>query len=138
MSPANTLFQLYDNVEVFVMFIGYPRSSHSLMGSLLDAHPEIIIPHEYHLIGMWERYKSPDVIKHNLQKYLLFHDLHKLSKTQALFGIRGKNYVLNRQHFYSYHVPNSWQGGYKGKIKVNRYSRAIIPNENDWVLLTSC
>ncbi len=25
------------------MFIGYPRSGHSLVGSLLDAHPNIIV-----------------------------------------------------------------------------------------------
>ena len=28
------------------MFIGYPRSGHSLIGVLLDAHPNTIISHE--------------------------------------------------------------------------------------------
>jgi len=36
----------FDNVDRFVMFVGFPRSSHSLVGSLLDAHPEACIAHE--------------------------------------------------------------------------------------------
>lgn len=31
-----------------ILFIGYARSGHSLVGSLLDAHPEIAISHELH------------------------------------------------------------------------------------------
>jgi hypothetical protein len=33
-------------VETYCMFIGYPRSGHSLTGSLLDAHEEMTIAHE--------------------------------------------------------------------------------------------
>ena len=36
----------FDTVNTYCMFIGYPRSSHSLMGSLIDAHPNAIIAHE--------------------------------------------------------------------------------------------
>ncbi|PSP19753.1 MAG: sulfotransferase family protein [Cyanobacteria bacterium SW_5_48_44] len=36
----------FQNVDKYCMFIGYPRSGHSLVGSLLDAHPNIIIAHE--------------------------------------------------------------------------------------------
>ena len=28
------------------MFVGYPRSGHSLIGSLLDAHPNMLVAHE--------------------------------------------------------------------------------------------
>lgn len=50
------LHELYNDIETFVMFIGYPRSSHSLVGSILDAHPEIIISNEYHIIQRWNIY----------------------------------------------------------------------------------
>jgi Sulfotransferase family len=33
-------------VERFCFFIGYPRSGHSLIGSLIDAHPEVVIANE--------------------------------------------------------------------------------------------
>ena len=36
----------FKTVEKYCMFIGYPRSGHSLIGALLDAHPNIIIAHE--------------------------------------------------------------------------------------------
>ena len=36
----------FDDVRTFCMFIGYPGSGHSLIGALLDAHPNIIIAHE--------------------------------------------------------------------------------------------
>ncbi|HRZ42278.1 MAG TPA: sulfotransferase [Bacteroidales bacterium] len=36
----------FAGVEKFVLFAGYPRSGHSLVGALMDAHPEIIISHE--------------------------------------------------------------------------------------------
>ncbi|SDF57903.1 Sulfotransferase family protein [Limimonas halophila] len=36
--------------ERFVVFIGQSRSGHSLVGSLLDAHPEIAIAHEMHAL----------------------------------------------------------------------------------------
>jgi phage terminase large subunit-like protein len=36
----------FHDVGVFCIFIGYPRSGHSLVGSLLNAHPEVIISHE--------------------------------------------------------------------------------------------
>jgi len=34
--------------ERFVFFVGYSRSGHSLVGSLLDAHPDVAISHELH------------------------------------------------------------------------------------------
>ena len=36
----------FEKLQAYCMFIGYPRSGHSLVGSLLDAHPNIIIAHE--------------------------------------------------------------------------------------------
>ena len=32
----------YKNIEKFCFFIGYPRSGHSVVGSILDAHKNII------------------------------------------------------------------------------------------------
>ena len=46
----------YDGVQSFVLFVGYPRSSHSLVGAILDSHPEIIIPHEFDLLNKFNRF----------------------------------------------------------------------------------
>jgi len=122
LSPAEELFKLYDGVETFVMFIGYQRSSHSLVGAILDAHPEIIIPGEFDLMTRWKKYQAPELIQNNLQKYALFYDLHRLSMKQAMFGIRA-NFNNTKPTGestakYTYHVPGLWQGGYQNKIKV--------------------
>ena len=40
-----------EGVEKFVFFVGYPRSGHSIIGSVMDAHPDIVIAHEYFLFS---------------------------------------------------------------------------------------
>ena len=90
------------------MFIGYPRSSHSLVGAILDAHPEIIIPHQYDVLKYWKEYwPSPD----NNKKLSKYH----LSKGQAMFGIRS---TRQKGGGYNYNVPGLWQGGYQTRLKV--------------------
>ena len=37
---------IFKDVDTYCMFLGYPRSGHSLVGSLIDAHQEAIIAHE--------------------------------------------------------------------------------------------
>ncbi|KAL9969777.1 hypothetical protein ACROYT_G022034 [Oculina patagonica] len=120
LSSAEKLFKLYDGVETFVMFIGYPRSSHSLVAAILDAHPEIIISHEYNVLKRWTKYQSPVLKQKTLQKYVLFYDLHQLSMEQAMFLNRAKNSLLDHDFKvkYTYNVPGLWQGGYQKRIKV--------------------
>ena len=104
------LTTLYNGVETFVLFIGHARSGHSLIGAILDAHPEVIIPHEFDAINKWNHYKNETKIR-------LFFDLHSLSRFQAMFGNRAASRSGGRHH-YSYNVPGQWQGTYKDKIKV--------------------
>ncbi|KAJ7379386.1 hypothetical protein OS493_016623 [Desmophyllum pertusum] len=121
LSHAEKLFKLYDGVGTFVMFIGYPRSSHSLVGAILDAHPEIIIPHEYDLMAKWTKYQSSKLKEKNLQKYVLFYDLHQCSLEQSMFGIRAGNnnsLTTNISGGYNYNIPGLWQGSYQRRIKV--------------------
>src|SRR4051794_11065498 len=37
---------MYDEVESVCLFMGYTRSGHSLVGTILDAHPQAVIAHE--------------------------------------------------------------------------------------------
>lgn len=119
LSIAKKMFRLYDEVETFVLFIGYPRSQHSLIGAILDAHPEIVIPHEYDLLTNLHRFESRRAANKNIQKYVLFNELRQTSETQALFGIRAnRNNSLLGLREYTYNVPGQWQGGFDKKIKV--------------------
>ena len=107
------------------MFIGYPRSSHSLVAAILDAHPEIIIANEYDVVENWQKYhKSFKEAPGNLVKYQLFYNLHELSIRDATFGRRANSSLLYVR--YSYRVPGLWQGGYFKRIKVS------------WSFMVSC
>ena len=101
------------------MFIGYPRSSHSLVGAILDAHPEIIIPHEYNVLQRWKTYRSPELQRQNLQKYALFYHLHQRSIKQKRVGLRGNPHKSRVQGNYNYNVQGLWQGKYEKRIKVS-------------------
>ncbi|MEM7490751.1 MAG: sulfotransferase [Pseudomonadota bacterium] len=39
-------------VDTMVNFVGYPRSGHSLVGSILDGHPEAVLSHELDAMGL--------------------------------------------------------------------------------------
>jgi len=39
-------------IETFVQFAGFPRSGHSLIGSIIDAHPQARVSHELDAMGL--------------------------------------------------------------------------------------
>lgn len=67
----------YNEVSSFCIFIGYPRSGHSLVGSILDAHPHAIVSHELDAIAHYKTYSD---------KTKLYNDICILSEKQALQG----------------------------------------------------
>lgn len=86
----------FARVERFCMFIGYPRSGHSLIGSLLDAHPDAIVAHELNTL----RY-----LKYGFGRRQLFHLLLENSSGYASYGRSATGY--------SYEVPGQWQGRFR-------------------------
>lgn len=92
--------KLFEDVGAYCMFIGYPRSGHSLIGALLDAHPDMIIAHE---LGVLE------YVHAGFSKRQIYHLL--LERSQLFEGGRKKRVG------YSYEVSNQWQGRYK-KIQI--------------------
>jgi len=81
------------DVERYCFFIACPRSGHSIVGALLDAHPEMIIAHE---CGAF-RYQRARFKKYQILQ-LLLENSEKVAKT-------------GRKHFvYSLDVPGAWQG----------------------------
>ncbi|MDP9479667.1 MAG: sulfotransferase [Actinomycetota bacterium] len=91
---------LFADVEVYCMFVGYPKSGHSLFGSLLDAHPEAIIAHEQDAL----RY-----LRVGFGRTQLFHLLLENSRRYAEAG--------RDWNVYSYRVPGQWQGRFR-KLRV--------------------
>lgn len=92
--------ELFDHVETYCMFIGYGRSGHSLIGSLLDAHPNIVVSHE---LG---------VLKYVLAGFSRRQIYYLVLENSKEFTKKGRKYFG-----YSYVVPNQWQGRFK-KLQI--------------------
>ncbi len=91
---------VFRDVKNFVLFIGYPRSGHTLVGFLLDAHPHVIVASQTSAL----RY-----LGHHFDMQQIFHLLVQNSRRVAKTG--------REQRRYSYEVPNQWQGRYE-KLEV--------------------
>lgn len=82
-------------LESYCMFIGYPRSGHSVVGSLLDAHQHVIIAHELNALKFVEAGCT------RAELYWL------LAENSRRFAEHGRQWGD-----YRYEVPGQWQGRY--------------------------
>jgi len=93
---------LFDNrgdfgtVESYCMFIGHGRTGHSLVGSLLNGHPEMVISHELDALRLLDRARVP-VTQNQLFAAILQRD--------AEFTELGREWTK-----YSYDIPDTDQG----------------------------
>jgi hypothetical protein len=85
----------FRDVRNYCMFIGYPRSGHSLLGALLDAHPRVVISHELDAL---------DLIGSGYSRLALFE---AIIARDAEFTTSGRKWFG-----YDYRVPGEWQGRY--------------------------
>ncbi len=91
-------YKKFAHVKNFCLFVGYGRSGHTLIGALLDAHPNIIIGIEWDPLNRIRLgYKSKNQI------------YYSILKNSRCFSLIHKNVWSG----YSYRVSNSMQGKYK-------------------------
>jgi hypothetical protein len=101
---------LFKSVEKYCMFVGYTRSGHSLVGSLLDAHPNIIIGHELNALELFQK---------GIDRRKIYYYLLQNSRRKAAAG--------RQETGYSYKVPNQWQGKFQ-TLKVIGDKRGSATN----------
>lgn len=85
----------FDQVASFVLFVGYPRSGHSLVGAMLNAHRNAVIAHEL---------DAPKLVVRGCTRDELYS---RILARAAWFNLRG-----NASN-YEYQVPNRWQGRFE-------------------------
>lgn len=83
------------DAQILCLFIGYPRSGHSLVSSLLDAHPQAIIAHRL------------DLVKYVAIGYSMRELGYLVLRNSQRFAGTGRELTA-----YKYTVPDSWQGRY--------------------------
>ena len=103
----------YTSVDTLLFFVGYPRSRHTLLASLLDGHPHMVVANERNLF-----YRLRHGVK--FERSEMFDMLVQGSKT---FLRGGKGMVMNgtlqnTTHF-GFWMENYWQGSYDKYIKVS-------------------
>ncbi len=82
----------FERVARFCLFVGYPRSGHSLVGALLNAHRDAVISHELN---------AHEFILNGCTRDELYS---RIMARAAWFNLRGNRGI------YPYQVPNQWQG----------------------------
>ena len=93
---GNLRQKIYSDIRSYILFIGYPRSGHSLIAALLDAHPEIVISMEW------------GVLSHLRMGYSRNQIFFSIERNSRLFTTKLKNIWTG----YSYKVDGMWQGKY--------------------------
>ena len=103
---SNLSLSNVSSVEKFVFFVGYARSGHSMIGSVIDAHPDMVIAHEYFLFD-----KCIDMLKQGKDmfedKVKLFNSLYVNSFLTAKCGWRSG---ANSAKGYNFKMNLHWQG----------------------------
>jgi hypothetical protein len=102
------------DVETFLLFVGYRRSGHNLIGSLLDAHPEILTAPEFDALRYLRYGFGPNQIAALIAS-------RSRAMARAGRGVSG----------YSYVVPNQWQGRFRrlrvvGAVRGGASARALL------------
>lgn len=110
----------YGNLAVFCAFIGPTKSGATLVGSLLDAHPEAIFADEVDAL----RYVDAGFNRHQIADILV-----RRSRRQAMIG----RVTARRLSAYDFEIPGQWQGRYQtlrvmGDSKAGMSTRRLGAN----------
>jgi Sulfotransferase family len=85
---------VYPHLQAFCLFIGYPKSGHSLVGALLDAHPDVVIARAMNPLAL--------IAVDGVPRNDVFGQLIESSREEAARG--------RKQNKYLYGVEGQWQG----------------------------
>ncbi|XP_022801175.1 uncharacterized protein LOC111338893 [Stylophora pistillata] len=115
---------MYEHVHTLLLFVGYSRSRHSLVSSLLDAHPHMIVADESYALRKWV-YNS--AWKTEKSKYEFFDTMMGNSARSVKRGRRSRqaNGSAANLKIFGYSVPGQWQGTYDRYIQNEK--RLLVP-----------
>jgi hypothetical protein len=90
----------FADLKTLVLFIGYPRSAHSLVGSILDAHPNAVVSNELHLLARAHRLFTT--------ASRLYGSIVSNSARHAAVG--------RSQAGFGYSIEGAWQGRWRAPL----------------------
>lgn len=118
---------MFQEVKTFCMFVGHAKSGSTLLGSLLDAHSDIILADEADALKY---------VAHGFSREQIYHILLKTSRREAMKG----RVTARRLTPYSCQVPGQWQGRYRtlqviGDSKAGPTTRRLSQQPHLWPAL---
>ena len=116
-SKRSIPLELQSKIKTLALFIGYPRSGHTLISSLLDAHPHMVISNELDIFERWREWTLTEKTRENI-----FNRIYQNSQYHSQ-GSGFRSPTRNRGRTYA--VPNQWQGRYENYIKVSFSTRNV-------------
>jgi hypothetical protein len=96
----------FANLQSFVQFMGYPRSGHTLIAMLLDAHPDVALSNEINLLEKWDKFATAFELE-----MLVVNKV--LARYAADRPQKPKKHAKNEVGHYNYRVPGAWQGRWR-------------------------
>lgn len=112
------------NVERFVIFVGYGSSGHSIISSVMDAHPNIVVAQEFKVFRQALKYNCTELLRN---KTYLLNAIYRKSWDDAHYGITNVQKALAGHHYGVGIVSNfSWHGMYKNlKVVADKGAGAV-------------
>ena len=111
--------EVVNGVNKFLLFVGYPRSGHSILGSFIDAHPHVAIAHEMMLMRIW-KYLSDRQKKTGIANPF-FKDqayLFNVVYQQSYWDAKSSRSEQSAKKNYTLSVDSPWQGKYNKYLSV--------------------
>jgi len=102
--------KVIDGVKSVILFLGHSHSGHSIVGSILDSHPHIVVSHELDLFQKMD-------VNPGWDKSDIFNALWQESVSSSKSGLRTEEGKAYRKG-YSLAIPDLYQGTYDSQIDV--------------------
>ena len=105
-----------EQVKTFIFFLGHARSGHSIVGSILDAHPHVILAHEANLFQTLNADLSSKKPQYN-NKSMILNALWKNSFDSSTSGLRTEEGKAHKKG-YTLAIDGLYQGTFVLPIQV--------------------
>ena len=99
--------KVINGVKHFVFFVGHGRGGSSILGSLVDAHPHMVVATDYQLFHKWN--ENPE---YHRNRSVLYTALYIRAKKVAI------GYKKFESRGYSLYIENAYMGRYQSNITV--------------------
>ena len=107
----NTHNDIFNSVKKLLLFVGWPRSCHSFVGSILDGHPHILVADEYFLMTKLRTGRLA------IQRDVIFKALYN-SSIRSIKNARSMRARTERMKGYSLLFEDLMQGQFEDHIDI--------------------